>query len=469
MVRTRFAPSPTGFLHLGGVRTALFAWLVARQAKGQFILRIEDTDRTRHVEESEQHIIDSLKWLDLDWDEGPYRQSERLDTYKEWGQKLIESGRAYADPYSTQELEELRQAAVKARRPFLFRDHRPSDPPKWNGKHPLRFKSEPKSYSWQDEVMGELKSGPEAVDDFIVIKSDGYPTYNFAHIVDDHLMKVSHVIRSQEFLPSVPKFLNLYEALDIKRPKLATLPYVMAPDGKTKLSKRHGAKDILDYKREGYLPESLISFLATLGWHDGTDQEVFSVVDLVKKFSLQRVHKSGAKIDEKRLEWLSGHWIRQKPLDELYKIAKEFWPPEAQNHPDDYKKKVLSLVQERLKHFSELPQLTDFFFKDLPFDLSLIESNKQLARLGRENQQALLEKATARLTESDFSENDLTERLNKLLKETGQKPGILFSLIRIATTWSPASPGLAETLALLGKAKSLERLKQAGNALSSSA
>jgi glutamyl-tRNA synthetase len=460
MVRTRFAPSPTGFLHVGGVRTALFAWLVVKQNKGQFILRIEDTDRTRHVEESERHIMDSLEWLSLNWDEGPYRQSERLPLYKEWAQKLLQSGRAYADPYSAQELDELRVKAKSQKEPFLFRDHRPKNPPEWDGSRPLRFKSHPKAYSWQDEVMGNLESPPESVDDFIILKSDGFPTYNFAHIVDDHLMKISHIIRSQEFLPSVPKYLNLYEALAIEPPKLATLPYVMAPDGSQKLSKRHGAKDILDYKREGFLPEALINFLATLGWHDGTNQEVFSLDELINKFTLDRVQKSGAKFDEKRLEWMNGYWIRHKPLDELYEQARDFWPASAKNSYDEYRKKVLGLVQERLKYFSELPKLTNFFFEDLPVNLALIDDNKQLNKLGRAEQRRLLEVALKKLGSSNFSKEDLSKTLNQLLSDTKQKPVVLFSLIRIATTWAPASPELAPSLALLGKSKTLDRLKK---------
>ncbi|HVI60556.1 MAG TPA: glutamate--tRNA ligase, partial [Candidatus Saccharimonadales bacterium] len=290
-VRTRFAPSPTGFLHVGGVRTALFAWLVARQAGGQFILRIEDTDKAREVAGSVQHIQDSLQWIGLQWDEGPLRQSERLDIYKEWAQKLIDKGRAYADPYTPAEVQAFRDAAKAAKKPFLFRDHRPANPPAWDGSQPLRFKSEPKDYAWQDAVMGELSTGPEVVDDFILIKSDGYPTYNFSHVVDDADMGISHVIRSQEFIASVPKYLNLYEALDIEPPVLATLPFVMAPAGNKKLSKRDGAKDILGYAEAGYLPEAMLNFLATLGWNDGTEQEVFTVDELIKKFDLGRVHK----------------------------------------------------------------------------------------------------------------------------------------------------------------------------------
>ena len=242
-------------MHVGGVRTALFAWLVARQSSGSFILRIEDTDKDREVEGSEQHIIQTLKTLGLDFDEGPdiggpfgpYRQSERLDIYKEWGEKLLSLKRAYVDPYSEEEVENFRDQAKAAKKPYLYRDYRPETNTEWDHTRPLRFLSEPKDYSWHDEIMGDLSAKADAVDDFILIKSDGYPTYNFAHIIDDLLMEISHVIRGQEFLASVPKYLNLYEALDIPRPLLATVPAVLAPDGKRKLSKRDGAKDILEY------------------------------------------------------------------------------------------------------------------------------------------------------------------------------------------------------------------------------
>ena len=465
-VRTRFAPSPTGYMHVGGVRTALFAWLLARQGSGQFILRIEDTDKNREVEGSIQHNIDSLHWLGLQWDEGvdisgphaPYLQSKRLETYHEWAQKLIAKGRAYADPYSPQEIQTFREQAQAAKKPFLYRNHRPKNPPTWDGTMPLRFKSEPKDYTWQDAVMGELHAGSESVDDFILIKSDGYPTYNFAHIIDDLLMECSHVIRAQEFLASVPNYLNLYEALQIERPILATLPHILGPDGKKKLSKRDGAKDLLDYAKEGYLPEAMLNFLASMGWNDGTEQELFTTKELIEKFSLDRVQRSGARFDEKRLEWMNGHYIRQLSPDELYHRAKDFWPHEAAGAHDSYKKQVLALVQERLKYLAELPDLTRFFFTDLPVDLSLIENNKQLARVDKPTLKTLLETARAELAQSDFSVDDLTNRLNGLLGLTHTKPGILFSLIRIATTEAPASPGLADTLAVLGKEVSLRRI-----------
>jgi glutamyl-tRNA synthetase len=467
--RTRFAPSPTGFLHVGGVRTALFAWLVAKKDNGTFILRIEDTDKAREVEGSIEHIQKSLRWLGIEWQEGvdiggpfaPYLQSQRLDIYKEWANKLVTTGRAYADPYSKEQLEEFRQIATDSKKAFLFRDYRPENPPVWDGTQPLRFKSDPKPYKWHDAVMGDLSTGPEAIDDFIIIKSDGYPTYNFCHIIDDMLMGASHVLRSQEFISSTPKFLNLYEALGIERPILATLPYVMAIDGKKKLGKRDGAKDILDYKKDGYLPEAMTNFLATLGWNDGTEQEVFSVDELIEKFSLDRVQKSPARFDEKRLLWLNGQWMRRLTLDDLYARCENFWPESAKSVSEDVKKQVLSLVQDRLKTLSDLPLLTTYFFTEPEIDLSMISDNKQLASLSNQEISSLLKTSSEMLSDSNFDSESLQNTLNALLEKTGQKPGTLFSLIRLVVSWAPFSPALNDTLSTLGHDKVMARLQSA--------
>lgn len=472
-VRTRFAPSPTGFLHVGGIRTALFAWLVARQAGGEFILRIEDTDQAREVAGSADHIIKSLRALGLDYDEGPdepgefgpYFQSQRLDTYKTWAQVLIDAGRAYADPYTPQEVQAFREQAQAEKRPFLYRNHRPENPPAWDGTQPLRFKSDPKAYTRTDAVMGELTTGPEVIDDFILIKSDGFPTYNFAHIIDDHEMQISHIIRGQEFLASIPNYLNLYEALGFEVPVIATMPHILGPDGRKKLSKRDGAKDVLDYIKEGYLPEALVNFIASLGWNDGTEQEIFTRDELIAKFGLGRVQRSGARFDEQRLEWMNGVWIRSLTLDELYERSRDFWPETAKDYDDNYKKQVLALNQERLKYFAELPSLTDFFFTDLPVNMDLIDGNKQLKKFEHAELKTLLVQAVSSLGQSDFSVSDLTERLNSLLEVTGQKPGVLFSLIRIGSTQAAFSPPLADTLAVLGKQRALDRLHTLINAL----
>lgn len=465
-IRTRFAPSPTGALHAGAVRTALFGWLLARQSGGDFILRIEDTDQVREVEGAVQNIIDSLKFVGIDWTEGPdkggpfgpYTQSQRLSIYKEWADKLVSQGKAYADPYSAEQVDQFRDNAKAAKKPFLFRDYRPENPPVWDGSQPLRLKSDPKNYQWHDAVMGDLQAGPESIDDFILIKSDGFPTYNFAHIIDDHLMGINHVIRSQEFIPSTPKYLNLYEALGIDRPVFATVPPVLSPDGKHKLSKRLGAKQILDYKTEGYLPSALINFIATLGWNDGSEQEIYTVQEIIEKFSLDRIQKSGAVFDERRLLWVNGSHIRALPIEELAENVKDFWPASADNYPEDYKLKVLKLVQERLKFFAELADLSELFFTDLPVNPSLIADHKQLKKLPTAEIISLLEKSQASLSASDFSTEDLSERLNALLEETDQKPAVLFSLIRIVITEAPSSPGLADTLNVLGKDRSLSRL-----------
>ena len=468
-VVTRFAPSPTGFLHVGGVRTALFAWLLARQANGTFILRIEDTDKNREVEGSIEHIIECLQTIGIDYDlgpgsddaRGPFKQSERLDTYHEWAKKLVEAGRAYADPYTSEELNHFREQAQASKQPFLYRNHRPEHPPVWDGKAPLRFKSDPIAYEWHDEVMGDLKTGPEVIDDFILIKSDGYPTYNFAHIVDDAEMGVTHVIRGQEFLSSMPNYLNLYEALGLQQPMFATMPHIMNEQGNKKLGKRDGAKDVLDYIRDGYLPETMMSFIATLGWNDGSEQEIFTQTELIEKFRLSRVQRSGARFDEKRLLWMNGQFVRTLSIDDLYDRVQSFWPDSADSADEDYKKQVLMLAQDRLKTLKDLPALTDYFFRTPDIDWTLVDENKQLKKMERSDIASLLQQAHDALAKTDWAADTIQETLNELLEKTGEKPGILFSLIRIATTWSPFSPQLNDTLALLGRDKTLERLQSA--------
>lgn len=458
---------------MGGVRTALFAWLLARQTGGQFILRLEDTDKKREVEGSAEHLIHTLKSLGLLYDEGPdiggpyapYRQSDRLPTYHAWAQKLIDSGRAYADPYTQEELERFRATSSAEKRAFLYRDYRPENPPAWDGTTALRFKSDPKAYAWHDEVMGDLSTGPEVIDDFILIKSDGYPTYNFAHIVDDAEMHVTHVIRGQEFISSQPNYLNLYEALGLDRPIFATMPHILAPTGNKKLGKRDGAKDALEYIKDGILPETLVNFIASLGWNDGTEQEIFSVEELIEKFSLARVQRSGARFDEKRLLWLNGQWIRQLTLEDLYARADNFWPESAREADEAYKKHVLALVQDRVHTLADLPLLSSYFFSEPTPEWKMLSDNKQLEKLDEDETRSLLEQAHAALEKSAFDAAALQETLTNLLESTGQKPGILFSLIRLAVSWAPFSPALPDTLAVLGKETTLRRLESARTAL----
>lgn len=466
-IRTRFAPSPTGYIHIGNVRSALFPYLLAKQQGGSFILRIEDTDQARFVEGATDLILDTLEWLGIDWDEGPrkggeygpYVQTERRDHYQKWAQKLIDKGLAYADPYTPEEVQAFREEAKALKKPFLYRDHRPENPPAWDGTQALRFKvTDIKRYTWHDPIMGDLSAGPEVLDDFILIKADGLPTYNFAHIVDDAEMGITHVIRGLEYISSIPRYLSLYEALEIDVPVLACMPHIMAPDGKKKLGKRDGAKSVSEYHTDGILPEAMLNFLASMGWNDGTEQEIFSKKELIEKFSLERVQRSGARFDETRLLWMNGHWIRSLEIDDLYDRVERYWPAAAANYDENYRKQVLSLVQDRLKTLAELPLMTRYFFEEPEKHPELITGNKQLSKLTNAEISALISAAHSALKRSEWTPGAIQTTLNNLLESTGQKPGVLFSLIRIVTTWAPFSPQLNDTLALIGKEKTLARI-----------
>ena len=469
-IRTRFAPSPTGYIHVGNVRAALFPWLLAKQQEGAFVLRIEDTDQARLVEGAQDLILDTLEWLGIDWDEGPrkggnfgpYIQTERREHYLKWAQKLIDKGLAYADPYTPEEVTAFRDQAKAEKRAFLYRDHRPENPPAWDGSQALRFKvPEIKRYTWNDPVMGELSAGPEALDDFILVKSDGLPTYNFAHIVDDYEMGITHVIRGLEYISSIPKYLSLYDALEIEWPVLACLPHIMAPDGKKKLGKRDGAKSVPEYKDQGILPEAMLNFLASMGWNDGTEQEIFTRSELIEKFSLERVQRSGARFDEQRLLWLNGQHIRLLDLNDLYERVADFWPASAAGANQEKKMQILILVQDRLKTLLDLPLLTEYFFAEPTPDWQMVDDNKQLKKLERQELVALLEATKQALSMSEFDATSIQNTLNSLLETTGQKPGILFSLIRLAVSWAPFSPALNDTLAALGKESAIRRLDTA--------
>jgi glutamyl-tRNA synthetase len=469
-VRTRFAPSPTGYIHVGNVRTALFTWILARQNNGVLIMRIEDTDQQRYVKGATELIFDTLKWLGLNWDEGPdigggygpYTQSERQCRHVEWANRLVAKGLAYADPYTKEDVDAFRKLAKDNKRPFLFRDFRPKNPPKWDGSQPLRFKVDNlKRYDWDDPILGHLSAGPEALDDFILIKSDGMATYNFAHVIDDFDMQVTHIVRGLEYISSTPKYLSLYDALEITPPVLICMPHIMAPGGKKKLGKRDGAKSVTEYRDEGILPEAMINFLATLGWNDGTKQEIFSIEEILQKFSFDRVQRSGANFDEQKLVWLNGQWIRKLDFEVLYSRCNNYWPKSAVKFDEYYKKQVLKLAKDRLKVLADLPQLTSFFFTEPEPRPDLIKYDKSLGKVTPFTHVDLLKKTIKILEQSDFSREDIKNRLNNLLAASGQKPAILFSLIRVATTWSPYSPELFCSLSILGKQTVLDRLHKA--------
>lgn len=469
-VRVRFAPSPTGFHHLGNIRSALFNYLYARHTGGSFILRLEDTDRERLIDGADTYLKDTLEWLGLDWDEGitkggeygPYVQSERLDLYRDYADQLIKSGALYPCWCSTERLEGLREAAQKAGTAFKYDRHcldnlKSSDEP-----HVLRFRipDDRGRISWADAVMGEISYEAVELDDFVAIKSDGYPTYNFAVVVDDHLMRITHVLRGQEFLPTTPKNILIYEAYGWEIPTWVHLPAVLGPD-KAKLSKRHGAKPSLDYRDEGYLPEAIINFLSALGWNDGTTKEIFSRDELIEAFSLERIQRSPAVFDAERLSYLNGVYIRSMPTTELSKRCEGFWPADAAEQDEDYRLEVLELVQERLKYLAELPELTDFFFTE-PTPTPMLLTKTMDAPVAART----LGEVAAVVEKIDWEHERLESTLRTYCEDQGIKTSALFGLLRVAITGHTAAPGLFETMVVLGQEAILIRLKHAQKLLS---
>lgn len=473
-VVTRFAPSPTGFMHVGNLRTALYAYLWAKKNNGTFILRIEDTDKEREVEGSIAHILKVLEWVGIKWDEGPnvggkhgpYLQSERLDLYKKYAQVLIDKGLAYPDPYTEEEVEIFRDTAELAKKPFLYREHRPEHFDKWDACpssggecKPLRFKvPEIKSYKWHDLVYGDLSAGPEALDDFILIKSDGYPTYNFAHIVDDIEMGITHVMRGQEFISSVPKFLSLYNALDKEYPLFATLPPIMGKDGKKKLGKRDGAKDVLEYKNEGYLPEAMINFMALLGWNPGDDREIFTMEELIKVFDISRIGHSGAQWNDEKLDWMNKEHIKKLSPEELKKNIFAYLPGELKLD------KIISIIKERISKWSDVKDMLekgelDFFYKKPEYSKEkLIYKNSSLEKINKNISQAITE--LEKINEKDFT----TENVKNVLMQIAdslENRGELLHPIRYALSGRDFSPDPFTIADILGKNETLSRLQKA--------
>lgn len=476
-VVTRFAPSPTGFMHVGSLRTALFAWLWARKNNGTFILRIEDTDKEREVEGSIPHIQESLRWLGLEWDYGPgkpgpvdsYIQSERLEVYKKYAQILIDKGHAYTDPYTEEEVEALRQKAEEEKRPFLYREHRKETGEVWDGSRPLRFKVPTlKRFVWTDAVWGELSAGEEALDDFILIKSDGYPTYNFAHIVDDIEMNVTHVMRGQEFISSTPKFLSLYEAFEITPPIFATLPPIMAPDGKKKLSKRDGAKDILEYKKEGILPDALVNFLALLGWNPGTDQEIFTREELIAAFDIAKIQHSGAGLNEEKLNWINKEHIKKLSGDEQFAMLLNSIPEEVKALPgfsETMLKKISSLIIERLEKWADVTTLCNegdfvYFFKapESSKDMLFWKDEKDAEKTKERLSQVL--KLISNADDAQFADAETTKALIWDYANTEGRGQVLWPT-RVALSGREKSPDPFTLLSLLGKEESILRIQKA--------
>ena len=457
-VVTRFAPSPTGFMHVGGVRTALYAWIWARKNNCVFILRIEDTDKEREMEGAIEHIQKSLKWLGLNWDEGPYIQSKRLDVYKKYAEILIKKDYAYPDPYTVKEVEKFRQEAEANKKPFLYREHRPKVFGVWDGTQPLRFKvPEIKSFKWNDLVQGDLSAGPEALDDFILIKSNGYPTYNFAHIVDDIEMKVTYVIRGQEFISSMPKFLSVYEALDIKPPFFVTTPPILGEGGNKKLSKRDGAKDILDYEKEGYLPEAMINYLAFLGWNPGGKKEIYTPEELIQVFDLSKIQRSGAKWSDDKLNWMNKEHMKLLPSSEIEKNIFEHLPEDIRNP------KLVPVIFERISKWSEVKNMAgagelDFFFKSPEIQKEkLIYKNSSPDKITGNLKLAI--QALTALPEENFTAENIKSSLMSVAEKLESR-GELLHPVRYALSGLDKSPDPFLIAGVIGKNETLSRLQK---------
>lgn len=470
-IRVRFAPSPTGDPHIGNARSALYNYLFAKKHKGKFFLRIEDTDRARFVPGGQERIMEALKWLGLDWDGEPVIQSERLDLYKKSAEQLIKDGHAYYCFCTPERLETVRkeQEAMKLA-PCYDRHCRDLDQKtveanlKSNLPYVVRLKVPlTGSVEYSDLIKGKISFDLKTIDDPILLKSDGYPTYHLASVVDDHDMKISHVIRSDEWLSSVPKHLLLYQFFGYEAPVFAHLPMVLAPD-KTKLSKRHGATAVMEFKDQGYLPDALVNFLAFLGWNPGDEREIFSLKELAKAFELEKVHKSPAIFNLEKLDWLNGYYIRQKPLKELAKLCLPYLEQAGLVKKDidlAWLERVIALEQERMKKLSEISESTEFIFKDeLGYDADLLVWKKMTKETVGDNLR-IAKDFFEGLAENDFTKDKLEKNLKALIEEKQIATGEILWPLRVALTGRKASPGPFEVAAVLGKEKTLGRIKKA--------
>lgn len=478
-VRVRIAPSPTGDPHVGTAYTALFNYVFAKQQNGKFILRIEDTDRTRFQEGSEQKIFDAVKWLGLDYDEGPdvggpfapYRQSERLNIYSKYAHELVEKDKAYYCFCTPQELEEMRKNQEKNHLPPMYDgrckkiDKKEAQKRVDSGeKYVIRFNMPDEGETvFNDLVRGEIKIQNNLIDDQVLLKSDGYPTYHLGVVVDDHLMEITHVIRAEEWISSVPKHIQIYKALGWEIPEFVHLPLLRNQD-KSKISKRKNNTSLLWYKEQGYLPEALLNFFALLGYSlparyatqsvagGPNDQETISINELINNFTFDRIVKSGPIFNLEKLDWLNGLYIRKKTDEELLKLLSSSLP---KNYDQNYILKIIPLVKERLKKLSDFTVYTDFFFVDPVLDKNLMTGKKEI-----------LEKSLENFTNiSDWSHHILEESGRALSAQLNLKPADLFMALRIALTGKTATPPLFETMEVLGREKTLSRLQKAASLL----
>ncbi len=496
-VRVRFAPSPTGPLHIGGVRTALYNYLFAKKHGGTFILRIEDTDQTRYVANAEQYIIDSLKWCEIPFDEGPgngefgpYRQSERKHMYKEYADLLIEKGAAYYAFDSSETLDQLRKQYESEGKTFIYNWHNRADGTLANSlvlskeevqeridageNYVIRFKSpEGETIFLEDEIRGTIKIDTNTLDDKVLFKADGMPTYHLANIVDDHLMKISHVIRGEEWLPSLPLHFLLYRAFDWEAPKFAHLPLILKPVGKGKLSKRDGDKlgfpvfpleytndktgDVSrGYKEDGYFSDAFVNMLSLLGWNPGTEQEIFSLEGLVEAFDLKRVSKSGAKFNPDKTKWFNQQYLQQKENSLLAVQFSDILKSKGIESEPEYVEKVVSLIKERAVFVADFWDLSSFFF-ETPTDYDPKAAKKQW----KENTGTILDELS-QVIESieDFSSENIETQVKAWITQREIGFGRVMQPLRLSLVGALKGPHLFDIIEMIGKEETLHRIQK---------
>ncbi|HLC76139.1 MAG TPA: glutamate--tRNA ligase [Candidatus Peribacterales bacterium] len=485
-MRTRFPPSPTGFLHIGNLRTALFAWLMAKKTGGIFTLRIEDTDQVREVPGAVEKIVQTLAWAGLRPDEGvmldesgtliekgeygPYHQSKRLPIYRKYVDELLMSGHAYHCFCTTERLEEMRKKQQALHQAPMYDRHcinLPAEEVKQRitagEKHVIRMRvPREETITYHDEIYGDLSFKGHTIDDQVLLKSDGFPTYHLAHVVDDHLMKMDMVNRGEDWLPSLPKHLLLFRFFGWEPPKYAHVPLLLNKD-RSKLSKRQGDVAAEDYWKKGYLPEAIINFLALLGWNPGTTQELFSLDELIQAFSLDRVHKAGAVFDVEKLDWLQGQWMRKfAPKDFADRIRPIVGVAFKEAMSDEKFTEKAALIQGRIMFFHEASDMMGFFYSEPHVTANLLASEKQKVKM--EDLPKIMELLTSTLSaipEGEWSREGISNALESAITSSGFKKGQILWPLRAALTGREYSPGAYEVALLLGKEVTIARIMKA--------
>ncbi|MFA6215120.1 MAG: glutamate--tRNA ligase [Patescibacteria group bacterium] len=471
-VKTRFAPSPTGFFHVGSLRTSLYVYLFAKHFGGDFLLRIEDTDQTRKVEGAVENLKKMLKFFGLNWDNKKVMvQSERLAIYQKFAQDLVKNDKAYYCFCTPERLEQVRQTQQQKKLPPMYdgcccrlSQTEIDDSLKAGKSRVIRFKM-PKTgvTEFNDLIRGKVSFSNQTLDDQIILKSDGFPTYHLASVVDDREMEITHVIRGEEWLSSTPKHVLLYQAFGWQAPEFAHLPLLLNPD-RSKLSKRQGDVAVEDYLKNGYLPEALLNFVLLLGWNPGTAEEIFDLKAMIKIFDLAKVNKAGAIFDTQKLDWLNGQYIRQKNTAELAKLCQPFFEAAGIKPDQKYLEKVISTEQERIKKLSEIVAATEFFFKEPTYDNGLLLWKKLTKEKTAENLQTLIDELE-KIKTGKWTEADLEKSVTDFIKEKNLGVGDLLWPMRVALSGRKASPGPFAIAAILGREKSIARLKKAINLL----